>query len=81
MLRTPRTQPPPPPLETDPVRVGAIGTALWTAAAIALTIWSRDWLAEHDRTWWLGTAYSGVLIGIIGTLYCRHRAKKRAVKR
>ncbi len=76
MQRTPRIQPPPPALETNLVRVVAIGTALWAAAAAALTIWGRDWLADHDQMWWLGTAYSGAAIGILGILYCRHRAKR-----
>ena len=76
MPRTPRTQPPPPPLETDPVRVAMIGTAIWAVTAAALTIWCRDWLTDHDRTWWLGVAYSGVAIGIVGILFCRRRAKR-----
>ncbi|MGH3545844.1 MAG: DUF2530 domain-containing protein [Mycobacteriales bacterium] len=78
MPRTPRTQPPPPPLEINPVRVALIGTVIWAAVAVALTIWGRDWLADHNHTWWIGTAYSGIIIGLIGIQLCRRRAKKQA---
>lgn len=60
--------------------VSFAGTLIWVLAAAALTLFGQDWLREHGRTWWLGTAYSGILIGILGTLGAKRitRATQRA---
>jgi ABC-type branched-subunit amino acid transport system permease subunit len=72
MSRRP-VRPTPEPLAVDAVRVVAGGTVLWAVLGLALVVFGRDWLAEHDRTWWLWTCVAGFVLGIFGTWYCRRR--------
>lgn len=67
----PPRQPDPPPLETDDVRVVAVGTALWGVALVVLGI-AR--LAGADvRGWWLAMCAGGLVLGGVGVGYCQRR--------
>lgn len=61
---------------TLPVR---IGTAAWALAGVALLV-SRDRLAEHGATWWLGACAIGVVSGLGGLLYLRIRGRRPGVR-
>ena len=65
-------RPDPAPLETDDVRVVAIGTALWAVAFFVLLA-VRARLAAHHTSWWLATCAVGVILGLAGVRYCQRR--------
>jgi Protein of unknown function (DUF2530) len=69
--RQPR-RPDPQPLETDDVRIVAVGTALWTVALLVLLPFYPR-LAEEGRGWWVWTCVAGAGLGLLGVQYCRHR--------
>jgi len=69
-------RPTPEPLDVDAVQVVTVGTILWAVAGIVLLVFARDWLAEHDRTWWLWTCAAGAGLGVPGVLYCRRRRNR-----
>lgn len=50
----------------------AIGTAIWAVALVVLVI-ARDALAEPA---WVGAAVVGVVSGLLGIPYLRHRARR-----
>src|SRR5664280_2132437 len=68
-------RPDPAPLETDDVRVVAIGTALWAVAFFVLLA-VRARLAAHHTSWWLATCAVGVVLGLAGAV---HRARSREI--
>jgi hypothetical protein len=59
-------------METDDVRIVALGTALWVIALVA-TIVFHDRLAEHDNGDWVWVALAGVFLGLIGLRHVRRR--------
>ncbi len=65
-------RPDPPPLETDDVRLVAVGTAAWVLALLVLLV-----LAATDavdvRGWWLGMCGYGIALGVFGVRYCQRR--------
>ena len=64
-------KPDPAPLETDDVRIVAIGSALWGVALLVLGI---AWLlGAQVHGWWLLMCLCGVLLGLIGVRYCVRR--------
>ena len=65
-------RPDPAPLETDNVRVVAIGTALWAVAFFVLLA-VRARLAAHHTSWWLATCAVGDASGLAGVRYCQRR--------
>lgn len=70
--------PDPPPLETDEVRVVAVGTALWGLALLVLLPF-RGRLLDDGRGWWLWTCAAGMSLGLWGLRIClRRRAARRA---
>ena len=70
MTRAPR-HPDPEPLQTDEVRVVAIGTALW---ALALAVLAVARLAGADvHGWWMAMCGCGIVLGLIGVRHCRRR--------
>ena len=64
-------KPDPAPLETDDVRIVAIGAALWGVALLALSIAAL--LGAQVHGWWLVMCLCGVLLGLIGVRYCQRR--------
>ncbi len=56
------------------VAVMVIGTTAWLVVAVA-SLLGRDWLAEQGYSWWLRTAWIGVVLGIIGVVFTRRRAR------
>ncbi len=76
MSRRP-SRPTPEPLDVDAVNVVFAGTVLWAVAGLALLVFGRGWLADHDRTEWLWTCLAGFGLGLFGLEYCRRRRKTR----
>ena len=80
-MPTGRKPEPPPPLETDDVRIVAAGAALWALALVVLAVAEVAGAAVH--TWWLVMCGCGVLLGLVGVWYCQRRgaaiARDRAV--
>lgn len=71
----PVSQPQPPqvePLDADGVGAAAIGTAVW-AIALAVMIVLRDRLTASGAQWWIATAATGVVLGLIGLWYATRR--------
>ena len=62
---TRRRLPDPPPMETNDVRIAAVGTAGW---AIALAVLLLLDLPDQDR-WWLWHTVTGIAIGLFATWY------------
>lgn len=64
-------------MRVDARRVVALGTVLWSAAAVGLApFWS--WLGGHDHRIWLWTCVAGGLLGGLGLLLMgRHRDQGR----
>ena len=65
-------RPDPPPLETDDVKVVALGTALWGAGLLVLTVLRLTGAAEVQG-WWLVMCACGLALGLYGVHYCRRR--------
>lgn len=62
----------PEPVQADTATVLAIGTALWALAFLVLLPFAdRLEAAGHGR--WLPICATGVVLGILGWLYCRFR--------
>ena len=71
MPRRHATRPDPPPLETDDVKLVAVGTAAWAVALVVLAVLK---LAGQDvRWWWMGMCGYGLALGLFGIRYCRRR--------
>lgn len=64
-------KPDPAPLETDDVRIVAIGTALWGVALLGLGLAAL--LGAQVHGWWLVMCLCGVLLGLVGVRYCQRR--------
>jgi hypothetical protein len=65
-------QAPIPPLDEDGIVVMSVGTAVFGEAALVLwLLWDRLMAAHH--AWWLAVALAGVVIGLLGLLYCWRR--------
>ncbi|RAY15501.1 DUF2530 domain-containing protein [Actinomadura craniellae] len=67
-------RPDPPPLETDDVRISAVGTAAWLVALVVLLIVGMS----EDRRWWLWVCVTGACIGAFGVLYIPRLQRSRA---
>jgi Protein of unknown function (DUF2530) len=61
-------------METDDVRIVALGTALWLIA-LAATLVFHDRLAEHDNGDWVWVALAGVFLGGVGLRHVRRRRR------
>jgi Protein of unknown function (DUF2530) len=57
-------------METDDVRIVALGTVLWVVALIAALVF-HDRLAEHDNGDWVWVALAGVFLGFVGLRHVR----------
>jgi hypothetical protein len=60
------------PLQTDEVRVVAVGTALF-ALGLVLTLVLHDQLDDHGRGDWVWVMVCGVLLGLVGIRTVRRR--------
>jgi H+/Cl- antiporter ClcA len=67
-------RPDPPPLETDDVRIAAVGTGAWAVALVVLLLIG---LPEPDR-WWLWVCVVGIAIGLFGVWYIPRLQRSRA---
>ena len=66
-------RPDPAPLPFDGVRTVTIGTGLWLLALIvSLALHSR--LERDGHLWWIATAATGFVLGLLGIYYCRRRS-------
>lgn len=65
-------RPDPPPLETDDVKVVAIGTMLWAIGLLVLLLLIVTEAAEVPG-WWLAMCGYGIALGLFGVRYCRRR--------
>ena len=74
MSRAPR-HPDPPPLETDDVKVVAVGTALWAVALVVLVVLALAGAEVH--AWWLWMCVTGIVLGLIGVRYASRRGHGR----
>jgi hypothetical protein len=70
-MQSPR-RPDPEPLETDDVRIVAIGTALWVLALV-LTLIFRGRLSDNGNEDWVWIALAGAFLGLIGIRHVRRR--------
>jgi peptidoglycan/LPS O-acetylase OafA/YrhL len=61
-------------METDDVRVVAVGTVLWLAALVATLVF-HDRLAEHDNGDWAWVALAGVFLGFVGLRHVRRQRR------
>lgn len=53
----------------------AVGTAIW--AVLLLTgLLQRENLVEAGREWWIATAATGVVLGLVGYLLLRRRSRR-----
>lgn len=65
-------RPDPPPLETDDVKVVAIGTMLWAIGLLVLLLLIVTEAADVPG-WWLGMCGYGIALGLYGVRYCKRR--------
>ena len=66
-------------MQTDDLRVVAIGTALWVVALVATLVF-HDRLAEHDNNDWMWVALAGVFLGFLGLRYVRRHQRAQGAK-
>ena len=64
-------------MQTDDLRVVAIGTALWLVALVATLVF-HDRLAEHNNDDWVWVALAGLFLGFVGLRYVRRHQRARA---
>lgn len=60
------------PLDVDGVRTVVAGTALWLVAGVVL-LGNVSALRDAGRLDWLWTCFAGVVLGLVGLVYCRRR--------
>lgn len=65
------------PLDEDGVQVARVGTLLF--ALMTLVMWLRlDQLRADGEDWWLWTGVAGMVLGLVGLLWCTRRRARRA---
>jgi hypothetical protein len=64
-------------METDDLRVVALGTVLWVLALVAALVF-HDRLADHDHSDWVWVALAGVFLGLVGLRHVRRRDRALA---
>ena len=60
------------PLDANGIVVTTVGTVAFAIAAVVLGLRSERLAAAGDE-WWLWVAIAGVLLGLIGLVYCWRR--------
>lgn len=66
-----------PALTNTGVTAVTIGTVLWILGTFVLLL-RRDWLDSTGRSNWLTIAIIGIVLGVLGQIYTRHRAARIA---
>jgi len=61
-------------METDDVRVVALGTVLWVIALVATLVF-HDRLADQGNDDWVWIALAGVFLGFVGLRHVRRRRR------
>ncbi|MFN2537805.1 MAG: DUF2530 domain-containing protein [Mycobacteriales bacterium] len=64
-------RPDPPPLETDDVKIVALGTAVWAVAFVVVLVLRLT--GKDVQDWWLAMCGAGALRGLLGVRYCVRR--------
>lgn len=70
-----RDAPPPVSAEFSENAPVAVGTGVW-ALLFVIGLFIRPDLVESGREWWIWSAFSGVVIGLLGYLYLRRRRRR-----
>lgn len=65
------------PLDEDGVVVGIVGTAIF-AVAVGVLWYFYPVLVRNGDQWWFATAITGTALGIVGTVYCYSRKRRRS---
>jgi hypothetical protein len=65
-------RPAPLPLETDDVKIVALGTVVWGIALVACVL-MRDRLDDSGRDSWVWVALAGTFLGLLGLRYVVRR--------
>ena len=71
-MTEPERRPAPEPMETDEVRVVAVGTALF-AIGLVIAVVLHDRLEDDGRGDWVWIMVCGVLLGLVGIRTVRRR--------
>ena len=71
-LRAADRRPDPPPMRSDDLRVGLVGTGIWVVLLVAAVL-ARGWLEDPGRGWWVWVPVAGVVIGLWGSGYIWRR--------
>lgn len=69
---SPPRRPDPEPMETDDVRIVALGTVAWLVALVFALVF-HDRLADQHNGDWVWVALAGVFLGFVGLRYVRRR--------
>lgn len=70
-------RPDPPPLEADEPRVAAVGTVVFTVGLLA-SLAFRDRLAAAGLEWMVWSCVTGIVLGLVGSVYTRRRREALA---
>lgn len=76
-MRDEDRRPDPEPLPVNEQRAIAVGTAIW-AVLLLVALADRGDLVADGRGWWIWTAFAGVVFGLLGIVFLRHRANRIA---
>ena len=71
-LRATDRRPDPPPMRSNDLAVGLVGTGIWALLLVAALL-ARGSLEDSGRGWWVWTAVAGIVIGLWGTGYVWRR--------
>ncbi|NLT57228.1 MAG: DUF2530 domain-containing protein [Actinomycetales bacterium] len=66
-----RRRPDPEPLDTDPRPAVRLGIGVWVVL-LGLALVFHDRLTEDGNGWWVWTAVSGALLGLLGLVILRN---------
>ena len=64
------------PMDVDGLNVVATGIAMFALASVLCALYYAE-LAARGNGWWLGVSISGLVLGLVGLLYCLNRSRRR----
>jgi hypothetical protein len=67
-------------MQTDDVRIVALGTVLWLVALIGALVF-HDPLADHGNDDWVWIALAGVFLGFVGLRHVRRQQRPSGAAR